>query len=110
MWAATFGKVPVLQNILQATRALCHHALVVDSHGCNVEAPWPHGLDGVHVGILLAQQRRALADGVVFSGPLVAQCLYGLGEAISRAACQDDFWAVLVRNEWVQILSGELAD
>lgn len=102
--------IPVRQDVLEATLAICQHALVVDGDGDNIQTSRPCGLNGVHVGEFFTKQTLSFADPVSLRVPDVAKGLDGFGEAIGRADGQNDFSATVVGDIGVEVFANKFTN
>lgn len=110
MRASASRGIPAVENVFKTTFAFGQHTLIINLDGYNVDAARAHSLHGICVAVLLNQHSLSVIYGVPVLVPLISQSLDDLGEAIGRAAGQDNFGTAKVRNIGVEVLSGELAD
>ena len=110
MRKAAFSEIPVLKNISQSTLTIGKHALRVYGYCNDVETPWVHRLNCIHVYKFLAEDAFALADPVPARIPGTGKGFNGLGETVGRPACEKGVGAPGIGNIRVKVVPRELPD
>lgn len=110
MGAATLSEIPIVEHILQASRAIGHHTLIVDFNRNDTRTLGLCRVGGIHVDEELAQHGGPVLDCIPVLIPRLGKEFDSLVETIGRAAGEDDLWSVEVGHIGMEMVASELAD